>query len=202
MRPLACTRRQIARRGLYVALTILAFGWTIAGGRYVAHADTPTPQATQTIEMTVPGNGEVGPMPNVNEKDLRMVTDNILCQCGCGLVVSACELAMPCGVSKEMKYQAAIYIAPTSEGGQDMTPPEALDQLVKDFGERVLAAPTKKGFNLTAWVLPGVGMGVGMLLVVWALITWKGQQPAEEDISQVTDIGMLSRIENEVKGGF
>lgn len=183
-----------------------ATGGPLAAGPGLAvllvQASAPTPEATQSIEMTLPSTGEIGPMPNVNEEDLRKVTDNLLCQCGCGLTVAACELAMTCDVSKEMKYQAAVYIAPKSEGGQGMTPEQALDQFAKDFGERVLAAPTKSGFNLTAWILPFVGMGVGVVLVGWALITWKSQQVAPEQVESETDVDMLSRIEDEVRKGM
>src|SRR5207247_10047268 len=37
--------------------------------------------------------------------------------------------------------------------------------LVANFGEAVLAAPPKKGFNLLAWVLPFVGVGAGALVL-------------------------------------
>lgn len=227
MRPHGSTQPRNVRRGLRLVSAGLAFVWALGGGMTVAHADvldtpymsgpraagpglavlfveatSPVPEPTQSIEMTVPGNGEVGPMPDVSEESLREVTDNLLCQCGCGLTVASCELAMTCGVSREMKYQAAIYIAPRSAGGQGMTPPQTLDQFARDFGERVLAAPTKSGFNLTAWVLPFVGMAVGMVLVGWALINWKSQQAAPGSPVPETDTDMLSRVEDEVRKDF
>lgn len=159
---------------------------------------TPTPAPTLSpMPSTVPGLiSGTSEMPDVNQKNLAEVTNNIICQCGCGLTVYACELSMPCSVSPKMKLQAAIYLS------QGMTPAEVLDQFAKDFGERVLAAPTKSGFNLVAWVLPFVGLAVGGLLVGWALLNWRGEQTATVQGPQETDNEMLARIEDEVKKGL
>ena len=53
------------------------------------------------------------------------------------------------------------------------------DELVKNFGEDVLAAPPKKGFNLLAWWLP-IG-GVVAAAVVLGALAWRwsrGREPA------------------------
>ena len=49
--------------------------------------------------------------------------------------------------------------------------------LVDEFGERVLAAPPKRGFNLLAWVLPiaGIGLAAGIL----AAATWRWRSTRE-----------------------
>jgi cytochrome c-type biogenesis protein CcmH len=41
------------------------------------------------------------------------------------------------------------------------TKSEIKSKLVDQFGESVLAAPPKRGFNLLAWVLPFAGLGIG-----------------------------------------
>jgi cytochrome c-type biogenesis protein CcmH len=51
------------------------------------------------------------------------------------------------------------------------TKSEIKARLVANFGESVLAAPPKKGFNLLAWVLPFVGIGAGA--VALALLAWR-----------------------------
>ncbi|HKP17539.1 MAG TPA: cytochrome c-type biogenesis protein [Gaiellaceae bacterium] len=51
------------------------------------------------------------------------------------------------------------------------TKSEIKDKLVLQFGEAVLAAPPKHGFNLLAWVLPFVGVGIGA--IVLALLAWR-----------------------------
>jgi cytochrome c-type biogenesis protein CcmH len=49
--------------------------------------------------------------------------------------------------------------------------------LVEQFGERVLAAPPKKGFNLLAWVLPLAGAALALGLLAFALVRWSRARP-------------------------
>jgi cytochrome c-type biogenesis protein CcmH len=62
------------------------------------------------------------------------------------------------------------------------TKSEIKRKLVAEFGEGVLAAPPKKGFNLLAWVLPLVGGGLavlalGLLARRWARARSESQAP-------------------------
>ena len=49
--------------------------------------------------------------------------------------------------------------------------------LVEQFGEAVLAAPPKKGFNLLAWVLPLAGAALALGLLAFALVRWSRVRP-------------------------
>ena len=49
--------------------------------------------------------------------------------------------------------------------------------LVEQFGESVLAAPPKKGFNLLAWVLPLAGAALALGLLAFALVRWSRVRP-------------------------
>ena len=49
--------------------------------------------------------------------------------------------------------------------------------LVEQFGESVLAAPPKKGFNLLAWVLPLAGAALALGLLAFALVRWSRARP-------------------------
>lgn len=51
------------------------------------------------------------------------------------------------------------------------TKSEIKERLVAEFGEGVLAAPPKEGFNLLAWVLPFAGLAVAGVLV--GLVAWR-----------------------------
>ncbi|MBI4197936.1 MAG: cytochrome c-type biogenesis protein CcmH [Chloroflexi bacterium] len=46
---------------------------------------------------------------------------------------------------------------------------EILDFFVERYGEGVLAAPHKKGFSVLAWVIPGIGVLLGMGAVAAAV---------------------------------
>ena len=51
------------------------------------------------------------------------------------------------------------------------TKSEIKHELVLQFGPAVLAEPSKRGFNLLAWVLPFVGLGLGA--VVLSALAWR-----------------------------
>jgi cytochrome c-type biogenesis protein CcmH len=52
-------------------------------------------------------------------------------------------------------------------------------KLVAQFGPAILAEPSKHGFNLLAWVLPFVALGVGAVAVGWLAWRWsRGRQEA------------------------
>jgi len=49
--------------------------------------------------------------------------------------------------------------------------------LVDNFGEGVLAAPPKEGFNLLAWVLPLLGAAIAVGVLAVALVRWSRSRP-------------------------
>ena len=54
-------------------------------------------------------------------------------------------------------------------------------QLVDQFGERILAAPPRRGFNLVAWLLPVAGLLVGAVAVGVAAWRWSRARDADSD---------------------
>ena len=59
------------------------------------------------------------------------------------------------------------------------TKSEIKAKLVANFGQAVLAAPPKKGFNLLAWVLPFAGVGAGA--VVLGALAWRWSRARVRD---------------------
>lgn len=65
---------------------------------------------------------------------------------------------------------------------------EIIDNLVKERGEVILAAPTFKGFNLFAWITPFILILIVGFGIVTLLRSWSGKQklataggPLEDD---------------------
>jgi cytochrome c-type biogenesis protein CcmH len=54
------------------------------------------------------------------------------------------------------------------------------EALIADFGEEVLAAPPKEGFNLLAWVLPLLGGALAVSGLALALVRWSRARPEPE----------------------
>lgn len=49
-------------------------------------------------------------------------------------------------------------------------------QLVDEFGEAVLAAPTTEGFNILAWVLPLAGAAVAIVAIAMLIRHWTARR--------------------------
>ncbi|MGI9659304.1 MAG: cytochrome c-type biogenesis protein [Gaiellaceae bacterium] len=77
---------------------------------------------------------------------------------------------------------------------------EIKDKLVLQFGERILAAPTKSGFNLIAWVLPFVGLAVAAVIVLVVLRRWRrarGRGASSDDAAAI-EPAVERRIDEEL----
>ncbi len=91
---------------------------------------------------------------------------NLMCQCGCTMVLSTCD----CGTAEQMRGEIRDMI---SQGkGKD----DILNYYAGKYGEKVLAAPVAQGFNLSAYVTPFavilVGAGaIGLIVRQWVIRT-------------------------------
>ena len=93
------------------------------------------------------------------------VARELSCRCGCGMTVDACNHTN-CPFSIPTRKSIGEKIA------AGMTQEAIMKEFVAQYGEEVLAAPTKKGFNLTAWVLPFVMLLVGGGIVRAVVRRW------------------------------
>ncbi len=100
------------------------------------------------------------------------IKNSLVCQCNCGMTVEACEGSMACESSKKLTEEAAGYLA------QGLDRQAVLAAFTAKYGEQILAAPTKSGFNLTAWVLPFAALLFASLAITFALKRWVRVQPA------------------------
>ncbi len=94
--------------------------------------------------------------PTEKERVAKL-TGNLVCTCGCAnIIVASCD----CGQAAEMRKEVAAFV---SAGKTDA---EIYQAFEKKYGPAVLGAPELKGFNVLAWVLPFVGLGLGAVIVV------------------------------------
>lgn len=92
----------------------------------------------------------------------------IKCQCGCVLDVFTCRTTdFSCSVSPAMHSDVLALV----EGGYNA--PEILGAFQAVYGERVLMAPPRRGFNLLGYTLPFVAIAAGALLIPALLRRWK-----------------------------
>ena len=80
-------------------------------------------------------------------------------------------------VAQDMK----IYIAERIDAGWSKN--QIIDGLVAEFGPSVRATPPKSGFDLIAWLVPAIAVGVGLAAIavltrLWAIRGRRRRMPA------------------------
>jgi len=104
-------------------------------------------------------------VPSKAALTVNEVAREFICNCGCNKVLTECD--MPCGAKLRGIIEAKL------QEGWDRA--RIVQFMVQNYGERLLAAPTKKGFNLTAWVTPFLALFAGACLVVLVIRRWAGR---------------------------
>jgi len=111
--------------------------------------------AVFALALATPSMGAVAEEPPT----LREIAGELMCQCGCGLTVAACQESMPCTTSDAMVAEIQRLI---DEGKSKQ---EIFDYFVASYGEGVLALPQKSGFSLAAWVAPFLALSAGAVFI-------------------------------------
>lgn len=96
------------------------------------------------------------------------VTDDIICPCDCGEVLTGCI----CELGVEMK---GVVEKSLKEG---KTKEQITAAFVAKYGEVVRGAPKAKGFNLIVWVAPFLATVVGMAVALLVLRRWTARRQA------------------------
>lgn len=91
---------------------------------------------------------------------------NLICTCGCGQILLECN-HVGCTVSTQEEAELRTAIA---RGDSDQL---ILQDFVQKYGPTVLAAPPESGFNLVAWIAPGVVFLLAMLGAALVIRKWK-----------------------------
>ena len=76
------------------------------------------------------------------------------------------------------------------------SPAEVRAYFVEKYGEWILLAPPKSGFNLLVWVVPFAGLGLGLVLVAVILRRWSRKIPPGAPAS--VDPALRERIRREM----
>jgi cytochrome c-type biogenesis protein CcmH len=114
--------------------------------------------------------------PSMSDAERDALEHRIHCMCGCNLDVYTCRTTdFTCRVSPAMHRDVMALVA----GGHSAQ--EILDAFVGVYGEQVLMAPRKEGFNLAGYLMPFAALAGGAGLVLALLKRWR--RPAAADAS-------------------
>jgi cytochrome c-type biogenesis protein CcmH len=92
----------------------------------------------------------------------------MMCVCGCNQILLECN-HVGCRYSDRMRDE--LMAALDRGDSDDLT----LQAFVQKYGTTVIAAPTNKGFNRIAWVMPFVALALGIGTVIFVVRAWKNR---------------------------
>jgi cytochrome c-type biogenesis protein CcmH len=81
---------------------------------------------------------------------------------------------------------------------QGKTSAEVLDYFTQRYGEWILLAPPKHGFNLVIWVLPFILLPIGVAAVYLGARRWVRRSAAAEPSSRRLDSPYAERLQREL----
>ncbi|TFH47295.1 MAG: hypothetical protein E4G94_00445 [ANME-2 cluster archaeon] len=87
------------------------------------------------------------------------ITSNLKCQCGCTMIVRDCN----CQEAEDIRTDVNTMVQ------QGMGKKQIIKELKSIYGNEILATPDKTGFDLSLWILPGVGAIIGGLLIYYII---------------------------------
>lgn len=124
------------------------------------------------------------------------VAKQLVCQCGCTQILNSCNHST-CMVREVMNTAISQQLADGQSEAQ------IIQFFVDQYGEQVLAAPPKRGFNLVAWILPFAVILVGGGVIYFAIRRWvkrdKETLVSADAETTVADAEYQRRLDKELK---
>lgn len=191
----------------WLRVAALAGGGALLGRRMPAQepvaqvADTSNLFAMdQAAARSVRLPAKPGATPSMPPQERDALEHRLRCQCGCTLDVFTCRTTdFSCQVSPAMHRDIMALV----DGGYSAR--EIIDSFVNVYGDRVLMAPPKVGFNIVGYVLPGVSLATGAVLLAVLLRRWR-RTPAPAATSRAVSVPVpdatpeeLARLEAAVR---
>ena len=114
-----------------------------------------------------------GPATVWAASQLANLENALMCKCDdkCGKVLINCT----CDTSKETRK----ILTGKLESG--LTVDQIVKQYVDKYGETILSAPSKSGFNLSAWIMPFAALAIGGFGVRKVIQSWVRPVQTEKD---------------------
>ena len=129
------------------------------------------------------------PAATVSEETVHDVAAQLRCV--------VCQSLSVADSPSEIAHQMKDIIRERLAAGE--TPEQVRAYFVEKYGTWILLAPPRQGFNLLVWVVPFVGIALGLVLIFVVLRRWS-RRPAAPAARPV-DPAMRARIRREMAEG-
>lgn len=103
---------------------------------------------------------------NTADRYQQLGHHKLICTCSCGQILLECN-HVGCTVSTQEEAELRTAL---DRGDSDQL---ILQDFVQKYGPTVLAAPPESGFNLVAWIAPGVVFLLAMFAAALVIRKWK-----------------------------
>lgn len=130
---------------------------------------------------------------------LESIGSQVYCACGgcVGLLNNCPHSEAECRSRAEMKRYILLEI---SQGKDEKA---ILQDCAAKYGVQILAVPPAKGFDLTVWILPGIGFVIWLMVAIYFVRRWRSLVPAAAGVPAQSvptfDPKVLKAVEEEMK---
>jgi cytochrome c-type biogenesis protein CcmH len=97
---------------------------------------------------------------------LSDIEDEVMCLV-CGTTLNVSE-------SPQADRERALIVRLIDQG---KTKNEIKDELVAQYGRAVLATPSDSGFDIAAWLVPGLSVILAAAAIAFAVLKWRRKKP-------------------------
>ena len=173
-----------------------------APGATQVPVESPTPSQITGAPVTTPetpgatmeGEGyrpvrlaaKPGARPSMAAQARDALEHQLSCPCPCTLDVFTCRTSMPCGFSPAIHRDVMALV----EGGYSGD--EILAAFENVYGEQVLMAPKKTGFNWAGYVAPFAAVGGGAVVLAALMRRWSRRAAAVAAAQRAEHAGRAS----------
>lgn len=102
-----------------------------------------------------------------NDAAIQAIEKRLKCSCGCGLDIYTCRTTdFTCTYSPALHKEVVRLV---ERGKSDQ---QIIDEFVAQYGEAVLMAPPRRGFNLAGYFVPSIAIVLAAVFLVRVLRRW------------------------------
>jgi cytochrome c-type biogenesis protein CcmH len=146
----------VTRRGFF-GITVAAVGAVIQDTATAGRVYDPT-RAGRSREPTTAAD---------NDAAIQAIEKRLKCSCGCGLDIYTCRTT-----DFTCTYSPALHKEVVGLAEQGKNDQQIIDAFVAQYGEAVLMAPPRRGFNLAGYFVPSLAIIVAAVFLVRVLRRW------------------------------